>query len=81
MRNLLLLLGAFCATAWPQNIEWDRQFKGAHGYGVAATSGSVYVSSMSPGPALWKYDQSGNQLWERDLATNGIGSGFAVASI
>jgi uncharacterized protein (TIGR03437 family) len=80
MGRYLLLLSAFCVTAWPQNIEWYRQFKGAHGYGVAATGGSVYVASMSPGPALWKYDQSGNQLWERDLTTNGVGSGFGVAA-
>lgn len=79
-RGLLLLFGAVCSTAWPQNIEWYRQFKGAHGYGVATTGGSVYVASMSPGPALWKYDQTGAQLWERDLTTNGVGSGFGVAA-
>jgi uncharacterized protein (TIGR03437 family) len=80
MGRLLLLLGAFCATAWPQNIDWYRQFKGDHGYAVAAISGSAYVASSSTGPALWKYDQSGNQLWERSMTTNGVGSAFGVAA-
>src|ERR1700722_14850870 len=80
MGRLLLLLSAFCATAWPQNIDWYRQFTGDHGYAVAAISGSVYVASSSTGPALWKYDQNGNQLWERNVTTNGVGSSFGVAA-
>lgn len=80
MRDLLLLFVTFCATAWPQNIEWYRTFKGDHGYGVATISGSIYVASSTSGPTLWKYDQTGNQLWERSVATNGVGSGFGVAA-
>jgi len=81
----LLLLGTFCVTAWSQNIEWYRQFNHPNGvsslgYGVPASGGSIYVASLTSGPVLWKYDTSGNQVWERDLATNGSGDGFAVAA-
>lgn len=80
MRDLLLLFVTFCATAWPQNIEWVRQFNGDHGYGVAAISGSIYVATSTSGPVLWKYDQTGSQLWERAVTANGVGSGFGVAA-
>ncbi len=80
MGRLLLLLGALCATAWPQTIDWYRQFKGDHGYGVAAISGSTYVATSTSGPVLWKYDQSGNQLWEQNVTANGVGSGMGVAA-
>jgi uncharacterized protein (TIGR03437 family) len=80
MRRFWLFFSAFCAVAWPQNIEWYRQLKGDHGYAVAAISGSIYLASSSTGPALWRYDQSGSQLWQRSVAPNGVGSAFGVAA-
>lgn len=74
----------FAALASAQNVEWYRQF--SHplpyftiGYSVAALHGSIYVAG-SPGnlPALYKFDQNGNQIWERDVTTSGEAFGVAV---
>jgi hypothetical protein len=81
-----IFLGLLGVPAAAQNIEWYRQFShtGAAGqaYGVAAVSGSIYVASISNGPVLWKYDQAGNQIWERDLEPGKVSgdAGFAVAA-
>jgi uncharacterized protein (TIGR03437 family) len=79
-----IFLGLLAVSAAGQNIEWYRQFNhpngtGSHGYGVAAFHGSIYVASLTGGAVLWKYDQAGNQIWERDLAGQSH-SAFAVAA-
>src|ERR1700686_4570243 len=81
-----IFLGLLSVPLAAQNIERYRQFNHpaapSHGYGVAAVGGSIYVASVTNGPVLWKYDQAGNQIWERDLEPGKItgDAGFAVAA-
>ena len=79
-----IFLGLLGVSAAGQDIEWYRQFNHpngtqSHGYGVAATGGSIYVASLTGGAVLWKYDRTGKQIWERDLGAKS-NSAFAVAA-
>ncbi len=78
---LVCVAAAIQIPAAAQTVEWYRKssigISGSSGNGVAAVSGAIYVAAgvtgqPVSGPVLWKYDQDGNQLWERDLETRAL---------